>query len=116
MRRHAERLVRETNARTVKHQEVQQQLDSSNEEQQIKINEVLDRINLRIQKLQRAAGKTFVSRTRFNQRKYADQPVSMFRVVMANPMTTIKNLSDILEEQAELAQLERSKKILAELY
>lgn len=96
-------------------QAVQQVLGSSDEEQQVKINEVLDRVNLRIQKEQRAAGKTFVSRTRFGQKKYAGHPVSMFRVVIANPMTTIKTLSSILDEQEQLALHSPTQEMLAEI-
>ena len=96
-------------------QKIQQKLMNCNSLEQIEINKVLDKVNLRIQKLQRAQGKTFVSRTRFNEKKYNDQPISMFRVVMANPMTKIQNLSDILVEQVELAKLNRTQKILAEI-
>jgi len=94
---------------------VQQQLDDSSFEQQAMINEVLDRVNKRIQKQQRAAGKTFVSRTRFPQAKYNRQSVSVFRVIMANPMTTVETLHAILDEQAELASRERTQKMLAEI-
>ena len=96
-------------------QAIQQKLEHSNEAQQLKINEVLDRVNLRIQKQQRAAGKTFVSRTRFEQKKYSGNPVSMFRVVMANPMTTVDTLSSILDEQTELGLRPRTLKMLAEI-
>ena len=96
-------------------QAIQQKLLESNVDEQIRINSILDRVNLRIQKQQRAAGKTFVSRTRFNQKKYHDNPVSMFRVVMANPMTTIETLHSILQEQTELALGNRTQKILAEI-
>jgi len=95
--------------------EIQQQLINSSTEEQARINEVLDRVNKRIQKQQRAAGKTFVSRTRFSQAKYDRNAVSVFRVVMANPMTTIDTLEAILEEQSQLAKRERTQRILNEL-
>ena len=94
---------------------IQEKLKNSSASQQEKINEALDKVNLRIQKQQRAAGKTFVSRTRFGQKKYHDQAVSMFRVVMANPMTTIQTLQSILDEQSELALRERAQKMLREI-
>lgn len=94
---------------------VQNKLESRSHNEQMVINVVLDRVNLRLQKQQRAAGKTFVSRTRFSQPKYGDEPVSVFRVVMANPMTTIETLRSILDEQSELAKRERTQNMLAEI-
>jgi glutamate decarboxylase len=94
---------------------VQQKLANANYEEQLEINEKLDRANKRMQKQQRASGKTFVSRTRFSQHKYHGMPVSVFRVVMANPMTTLETLQSILDEQCELAQRDRTRAILAEI-
>lgn len=79
------------------------------------INEKLDRANKRMQKQQRAAGRTFVSRTRFSQHRYGGEPVSVFRVVLANPMTTLETLRSILDEQVDLAKRKRTQKILAEI-
>jgi len=95
--------------------QVQALLLSSSRQEQQRINQVLDRVNLRIQKQQRAAGKTFVSRTRFSQHKYNGDAVSVFRVVMANPMTTMDTVRSILDEQSELAKRERAQKMLAEI-
>jgi len=95
--------------------EVQRLLADSSHQEQKPINDILDRINKRVQKQQRAAGKTFVSRTRFSQHRYHGEPVSVFRVVMANPMTTIDTLESILAEQTELAQGPRNQAILAEI-
>jgi glutamate/tyrosine decarboxylase-like PLP-dependent enzyme len=75
----------------------------------------LDRVTQLMQKLQRAAGKTFVSRTRFTQHQYHRQAVSVFRVVLANPMTTIDTLHSILEEQLAIASKKSIQVILAEL-
>jgi len=94
---------------------IQNKLASATHEEQKAINEKLDRANKRIQKQQRAAGKTFVSRTRFSQHRYAGEAVSMFRVVMANPMTTLETLRSILDEQVELAAREGTQAILAEI-
>jgi len=94
---------------------IQAQIAVASPEQQSVINEVLDRLTARMQKLQRAAGKTFVSRTRFTQYQYSRQAVSVFRVVIANPMTTVDILHSILEEQLELASKKGIKSILAEL-
>ena len=94
---------------------LQETLEQSSAEKQQKINAALDRVNKRIQKQQRAAGKTFVSRTRFSQPKYNRQAVSVFRVVMANPMTTMETLRAILDEQTSLAKRDRTQRILAEI-
>ena len=94
---------------------LQETLEQSSAEKQQKINAALDRVNKRIQKQQRAAGKTFVSRTRFSQPKYNRQAVSVFRVVMANPMTTMETLRAILDEQTSLAERDRTQRILAEI-
>lgn len=94
---------------------IQDRLNKADEDEQHRINTVLDKITKRMQKVQRAAGKTFVSRTRFTQFKYARQPVSVFRVVLANPMTTVEILESILEEQQQIASEPEFLEILAEL-
>ena len=94
---------------------IQKKLANSSAKDQKVINKVLDRLTKRLQKQQRAAGKTFVSRTRFPQARYSGLPVSVFRVVMANPMTTVETLQSILDEQNELANGERNQKILSEI-
>ncbi len=95
--------------------EIQARLEASSHEQQKVINEILDRVNKRMQKQQRAAGKTFVSRTRFSQHKYGGEAVSVFRVVMANPMTTLETLGAILEEQLELAKRQGTTTLIQEI-
>ncbi|MFT6408110.1 MAG: glutamate decarboxylase [Arenicella sp.] len=95
--------------------EVQARLDRSSHEAQKIINEVLDRANTRVQKQQRAAGKTFVSRTRFSQHKYGGESVSVFRVVIGNPMTTLETLGAILEEQLNLAKRKGTAEIIDEI-
>jgi glutamate decarboxylase len=62
-------------------------------------NEILSSLNESIQKEQRAGGKTFVSRTRLETAAHDGQVLTVFRVVLANPLTTPKILADILEEQ-----------------
>lgn len=94
---------------------IQIQLQAVSHNKQKTINEILDRANTQMQKLQRAAGKTFVSRTRFSQHKYGGEAVSVFRVVMANPMTTLETLKTILDEQLLLAERPGIVEILAEL-
>jgi glutamate decarboxylase len=67
-------------------------------------NLTLDLLNESIQKEQRAGGKTFVSRTRLENAAYAGQVLSVFRVVLANPLTTPEILREILEEQRALGE------------
>lgn len=80
-------------------------LAKADEIQQCLINEKLDDLTRFIQKCQREAGKSFVSRTRLTSQAYPNQMITVFRVVLANPLTTEKILQDVLAEQAELAKL-----------
>lgn len=84
---------------------IQALLDKADDSLQAVINEKLDDLTRFIQKCQREAGKSFVSRTRLSSQKYAGQTITVFRVVLANPLTTEKILQDVLVEQAQLAQL-----------
>ena len=95
--------------------DIQDALTKADSSLQALINEKLDKVTRRMQKQQRAAGKTFVSRTRFSQPKYSGLPVSVFRVVLANPMTTVETLKSILVEQVALAERDGTKAILAEI-
>ncbi|ALS97228.1 pyridoxal-dependent aspartate 1-decarboxylase PanP [Lacimicrobium alkaliphilum] len=67
-----------------------------------KHNHQLDELNRLIQKQQREAGHSFVSRTRLSTESYPE-PITVFRVVLANPLTTEQDLQAILAEQSELA-------------
>lgn len=96
--------------------DIQMALAKADHDLQLQINQKLDQVTKRMQKQQRAAGKTFVSRTRFSQYKYSGMPVSMFRVVLANPMTTLETLRSILSEQVKLATREGTSSILSQVY
>ncbi len=82
---------------------VQQALALADPLQAEKLNACLNRITKFIQKTQRERGKAFVSRTRLEPACYYNFPCIVFRVVLANPLTTPKILADILEEQRELS-------------
>lgn len=69
-----------------------------------KINIILGRITKLIQKTQRERGKAFVSRTRLNPERYEGDPCVVFRVVLANPLTTTEILEEVLKEQEVIAQ------------
>jgi glutamate decarboxylase len=68
-----------------------------------RINSELDKLTVSVQKQQREAGKSFVSRTRIEASQYGRSPITVFRVVLANPLTTEKDLVNILNEQVALA-------------
>jgi glutamate decarboxylase len=60
----------------------------------------LNRINVRLQRLQREAGNSFVSRTTLRRTGRPDTVV--LRVVIMNPRTTTQILSSILDEQESI--------------
>lgn len=84
-------------------------------EQICKANELLDQLTRLVQKYQREAGKTFVSRTRLRAIKYQEEILTVFRVVLANPLTTEEILDSVLEEQCAIIKGEEIQKILAAL-
>ncbi|OUS31829.1 glutamate decarboxylase [Thalassotalea sp. 42_200_T64] len=84
-------------------QAVQQFLASADAQQQEVINELLDKLTKFIQKRQRENGKSFVSRTRIDVSHYQGRKVLVFRVVLANPLTTQDILQDVLAEQKQIA-------------
>lgn len=67
-------------------------------------NSVLNDLTESIQKMQRQKGKTFVSRTRFECAAHDQEVLTVFRVVLANPLTTRQILAEILEEQEGYAK------------
>ena len=75
----------------------------SQEEKEI-INELLNDLTRFIQKKQRESGKSFVSRTRLTPKAHNGQTITVFRCVLANPLTTKEILQDILQEQKEIAK------------
>lgn len=72
-------------------------------ERATRINELLDKITEAMQKRQREAGRTFVSRTRLTPGRYNGTTITVFRVVLANPLTTEDILAAVLDEQCEIA-------------
>ncbi|WP_404365356.1 pyridoxal-dependent aspartate 1-decarboxylase PanP [Marinobacter sp.] len=81
-----------------------QALAVADADQAERLNTSLNRITKFLQKTQRERGKAFVSRTRLEPARYHHFPCIVFRVVLANPLTTVEILRDILDEQKELAQ------------
>jgi len=83
---------------------VQALLAKADDIQQEEINVLLDKLTKFIQKRQRENGKSFVSRTRIEVKKYQGRKTLVFRVVLANPLTSKTILQDVLAEQMQLAQ------------
>uniref|UniRef100_UPI00356AE776 pyridoxal-dependent decarboxylase n=1 Tax=Shewanella sp. TaxID=50422 RepID=UPI00356AE776 len=68
-----------------------------------KINSELDALTRAIQKTQREQGRSFVSRTRIAPKIYGTDKRTVFRVVLANPLTTEQILKEVLTEQRAIA-------------
>jgi glutamate decarboxylase len=84
-------------------QAVQQKLALATSLQRTHLNALLDQVNLLLQKEEREAGKTFVSRTRLRLAPYG-QELTVLRVVLANPLTTDEILAAVLDEQCRIVQ------------
>ena len=80
-----------------------------------RIHDQLNRITKHLQKTQRERGKSFVSRTRLNPKHYLGHDCVVFRVVLANPLTTPELLREILQEQKLLAAENASLELISGL-
>ncbi|MBV7316577.1 pyridoxal-dependent aspartate 1-decarboxylase PanP [Shewanella sp. NIFS-20-20] len=68
---------------------------------------LLDDLTQHIQKTQRELGKSFVSRTRIPPASMPLRKSVVFRVVLANPLTTEEIIDAVLIEQANIASAEQ---------
>ncbi|MDG1733535.1 MAG: putative pyridoxal-dependent aspartate 1-decarboxylase [Thalassotalea sp.] len=82
---------------------VQDFLKTASKENEYKINIELDKLTKSMQKRQRETGQSFVSRTRIEVDIPLLEKISVFRVVLANPLTTQEILEAILVEQKQIA-------------
>ena len=81
----------------LRHRLASDQLDESE-------HSVINDLNKRLQKAQRKAGQSFVSRTTLNlSRRGVDRSVTSLRAVLANPLTTESDIDAVLNEQLEIA-------------
>ncbi|WP_127020355.1 pyridoxal-dependent aspartate 1-decarboxylase PanP [Rheinheimera mangrovi] len=87
--------------------EVQRAMAKASPDKLHKFNELLNGLTRFIQKTQREEGRSFVSRTRIKPERYQRQDTVVFRVVLANPLTTDQILFDVLEEQQQVAALDK---------
>jgi len=92
---------------------VQALLARNDDEANKSVNMLLGKLTKFIQKRQREDGRSFVSRTRIEVSRYGGEKIIVFRVVLANPLTTEEILQGILQQQCQLAQ--ESENFLPEL-
>lgn len=88
--------------------EVKKVFKTASVQKRSEIQSLVNQLTVWIQKAQRESGYSFVSRTRLPLAKYDHQEIDVFRVVLANPLTTPAILSDILIEQRKIAQMHGS--------
>jgi glutamate decarboxylase len=79
------------------------------------VNDQINVLTKRMQKIQRGLGRSFVSRTKLNPHKYGRDAVLVFRAVLANPLTTEQILADMLNEQKEIAQRPEIRSLLKQI-
>ncbi len=79
--------------------DLKNQLVQGDTEKVAQINEKLNALNRTVQRLQREAGNSFVSRTTLRSADWPGQDMVVLRAVIMNPMTTIEILRGILDEQ-----------------
>lgn len=79
-------------------------LEQSQSVQRAQLNELLNELTKFIQKKQRETGKSFVSRTQLHPHQWDKLATIVFRVVLANPLTTKDILRNVLDEQREIAK------------
>ncbi|SEG69239.1 pyridoxal-dependent aspartate 1-decarboxylase PanP [Vibrio hangzhouensis] len=83
---------------------VQAALKQASATQLDELHELLNELTKIIQKKQRETGLSFVSRTQLNPIRWAQRDTIVFRVVLANPLTTKEVLSSVLDEQRNIAK------------
>ncbi len=86
---------------------LQKKMKKADKNKRAKIDYLLDDINTKVQRIQREAGKSFVSRTRLRVFPEDEHNTVVLRCVIMNPMTNLSILTEILDEQEDI--LERLK-------
>jgi len=76
----------------------------ASQDQLADMNKLLNDLTKFVQKRQRENGRSFVSRTRLNPIQNSSLNTIVFRVVLANPLSSCEILQSVLEEQREIAQ------------
>ncbi|GMQ46309.1 pyridoxal-dependent aspartate 1-decarboxylase PanP [Vibrio sp. 10N] len=83
---------------------VKQALAIASESQKDELHDLLNQLTKFVQKRQRETGLSFVSRTQLNPIRWSERDTIVFRVVLANPLTSTEVLGNILDEQRQIAQ------------
>ncbi|MFZ5564695.1 MAG: aminotransferase class V-fold PLP-dependent enzyme [Thermodesulfobacteriota bacterium] len=73
-------------------------VQNGTDEERVRAVHTLNHINKTVQRVQREAGKSFVSRTTLMRRQY-EKGIVVLRCVIMNPLTTMAVLNEILDEQ-----------------
>lgn len=81
-----------------------QALEKADAKEKLALNELLNELTKFVQKTQRETGKSFVSRTQLNPKCWEQLNTIVFRVVLANPLTTHDILHSVLDEQRKIVQ------------
>jgi putative pyridoxal-dependent aspartate 1-decarboxylase len=84
-------------------QPIQQALARAGQDRKCGINNALNRVNRDLQRLQREAGYSFVSRTTLQGDPACGENMVVLRAVIMNPMTDMNILREILDEQENIA-------------
>ena len=82
--------------------DIEEEISGGNIEEIARANEKLNHINQTVQRLQREAGHSFVSRTTLNMGNPPGQDTVVLRCVIMNPTTNIDILREILDEQEDI--------------
>jgi len=79
---------------------IKKELNNADSKKKKELNYKLNHINITVQRLQREAGKSFVSRTTL--KRTAQEEKVVLRAVIMNPMTNAKIIREILDEQEDI--------------
>jgi len=82
--------------------DMQKKLETADKKERQRLNAILDDINIKIQRIQREAGFSFVSRTRLKTSLDDHYNTVVLRSVIMNPMTNLEILDEILDEQESI--------------
>ena len=82
--------------------DILEKLKQSPPEKKQIINDELNKINRNVQRIEREAGKSFVSRTTLTRNENYGGEIVVLRCVIMNPMTDMKILNEILDEQEQI--------------
>ncbi|MFC1895316.1 pyridoxal-dependent aspartate 1-decarboxylase PanP [Thermodesulfobacteriota bacterium] len=83
---------------------LQERIAKAEVAEKLRLNQRLNRANIILQRLQREAGKSFVSRTTLRRPEEEGGNLVVLRSVIMNPMTTMDIIREILDEQEEICR------------